>query len=105
MTALPGDVSFELCKVILQLVFADLQLSPPEAEYVRRLGERLKLNDAQLAALDTWLAGAPLPAPDLGLLRGYSADVLRHAAGLVVADGEVVEDEREVLQQLAQMLS
>jgi hypothetical protein len=105
MTPLPNAASFELCKVILQLVFADLELSDAEATYVRRLSEQLKLNGAQQAALETWLAGtAPLPAPDFTILRAHSADVLRCAAGLVVADGEVLDEERDVLHELAQML-
>jgi uncharacterized membrane protein YebE (DUF533 family) len=105
MTPLPNTTGFELCKLVLQLVFADDVVTDAERAYVARLGEQLALTDAQRADVEAWLSReAPLPAPDFAELKAHSAQVLRVAAGLVVADGQVVQDERDVLQQLAQML-
>jgi len=103
---LSNDAAFELCKAILQLVFADFQASEEETSYVRRLGHQLQLNTAQLAACEVWLSQqAPLPAPDFTVLKAHSGAVLKCAADVIVADGKVLEDERTVLQQLAQMLT
>lgn len=105
MNPLGPETAFELCKVILQLVYADLEVAPEEVAYVHRLAEQLQLDQPHRDAIDAWLGGAaPLPPPDLGRLQSVRSEVLRAAAGLVAADGRVVEDERDVLHELARML-
>jgi uncharacterized tellurite resistance protein B-like protein len=111
MTVVPGAVSpkafaLELVKLLVQVAWADHDVAPAEAEALLAFARRSGLNDAELADLSAMLTGrAPLSPPNLGLLKPRRTDVLRAVKELLLSDLHVAEEEEDVLDQIAALLS
>ena len=57
------------------------------------------------AAVQTHLAGEePLPPPNLGFLRGHREESLRAVREVSGADGVVLRDEREMIEEIESLL-
>jgi len=97
--------AFELLKLLLQVAWADHDVAPAEAEALLDYARRSGLGATEQSALAAMLAGgAPLAPPNLGLLKARRTDVLRAVKELLLVDLELVEEEEELLEQIAALL-
>lgn len=96
--------NFEVVKLLLQAVWADLQVTAEEVQLVQAWVDRLGLYPQDLQTVQACLQGGQkLPAPDLGLLRLHREEVLQMVQELFVSD-HLVADEQELLAELRTML-
>jgi hypothetical protein len=101
----PDPFAFELVKLLLQVAWVDDDISPEEAGALMAFGRKSQLTGEQLELLSACLAGkAPLPPPNLGVLRARRVDVLRAAKNLVVSDLRVGAAEELILEQISTLL-
>lgn len=105
MIALGDDVRSEVLKLLVQVAWADDVIVLKEVEVMRRIALALGASVEQRLALERWLTHMePLPPPNLGTLRPHRDSVLRAVNSVVKADGVVVEEEREIVQAVAELL-
>jgi len=98
------DYSLELVKLLLQVVWADQEVTEKETNSLRLFAKNQGLTPEQLAELDTYLKGeAPLPPPNLAALRSRRVEVLK-SVRLLLSQLDVGEDENEILGELSAML-
>ncbi len=98
-------LEMELIKLLMQVAWADGVVDEQESVRVFDHAKRLKLQPNALDLLWQCLQGKrKLPAPDLGFLRQHADVACDLAEGLVHADGQVTEEEVEVLAQIESML-
>ena len=101
----PGQFAFELLKLMLQVAWVDDDISPEEAGALMAFGRKSQLPAEQLELISACLAGkAPLPPPNLSVLKARRADVLRAAKNLVVSDLRVGAAEEAILEQISTLL-
>ena len=101
----PDQFAFELLKLLLQVAWVDDEISPEEAGALMAFGRKSQLAPEQLELLSACLAGkAPLPPPNLGILKARRVDVLRAAKNLVVSDLRVGAAEEVILEQISRLL-
>lgn len=99
------DFGLELVKLLLQVVWADAEVSEKEIVALRGLAGKIGLHSEHLDELHTYLSGeAPLPAPNLAVLKPRKVEVMRHVKALFESDIEVGEEEEEVLAQISLLL-
>ncbi|MBX3182514.1 MAG: hypothetical protein KF915_07790 [Polyangiaceae bacterium] len=99
-----SDYSLELVKLLLQVVWADHEVSAEEASRLRDFAREQGLGEAQLTELDGYLQGsAPLPPPNLGMLRAHRVEVMKSVRALLVQLG-VGADEDDILSELSALL-
>ncbi len=99
-----SDYSLELVKLLLQVVWADHEVSSEEASRLRGFAADQGLSEAQLTELDGYLRGsAPLPPPNLGLLRERRVEVMRSVRALLV-QLSVGAEEDHILSELSALL-
>jgi uncharacterized tellurite resistance protein B-like protein len=100
------DFALELVKLLVQVAWADGDVAPAEAEALLAFGRRSGLAEEDLQALASMLTGrSPLAPPNLGLLKERRTDVLRAVKELLLSDLEIADEEEEVLEQIAALLS
>jgi uncharacterized tellurite resistance protein B-like protein len=98
--------AFELLKLLLQVAWADHDVAPSEAEALLAFARRSGLSETEQRSFSDMLAGrAPLAPPNLGLLKERRTEVLRAVKQLLTADLEVAEEEEDLLEQIAALLS
>lgn len=103
--AADAEFAFEVAKVLLQAVWADGEVADEEAEAVHDYAVRAGVTPAGIEAIDACLVGhAPLPAPNLGLLRPRRTEVLRQMQKLVRSDRRIHEEEEELIAEVAALL-
>ena len=96
---------WELMKLLLQIAWADDVVVKAERRMFLKLAERLRLSEEQAATVEQCLDGqAPLPAPDLALLREHRDDVMNAAKHVAMADQEFADDEKAMLDELSALL-
>ncbi|HYP75741.1 MAG TPA: hypothetical protein VER12_07300 [Polyangiaceae bacterium] len=99
------EFAFELLKLLLQVAWVDDDISPEEAGALLAFARKSRLGEEQLELISACLAGkAPLPPPNLGVLKARRVDVLRAAKNLVVSDLRVGAAEEAILQQISTLL-
>jgi hypothetical protein len=97
--------AFELVKLLLQVAWVDDDISPEEAGALLAFGRKSHFSAEQLELLSACLAGkAPLPPPNLAILKARRVDVLRAAKNLVVSDLIVGAAEERILEQISALL-
>lgn len=102
----PGELGFEVMKLLLQVAWADGAVAKREADAVMAQADALGLGVENRQQLAEYLAGtAPLPQPNLGVLKQERVTVLRLVREVITSDGEVSEEEEELLAQISQMLA
>lgn len=101
----PDQFAFELLKLLLQVAWVDDEISPEESGALLAFARKSQLTGEQLELISACLAGkAPLPPPNLGVLKARRVDVLRAAKNLVVCDLRVGAAEETILEQISALL-
>ena len=99
------EFAFEVTKLLLQAVWADGEVAAEEAAAVHDYAVRSGVEPSAVATLDACLAaGAPLPLPNIGLLRGRRVEVMRAVQKLLASDQRIHEDEEALLHQISELL-
>jgi uncharacterized tellurite resistance protein B-like protein len=94
-----------IIQLLLQVAWADHEISETEVAHLLGLADRAELAADEIAELRACLAGEkPLPTPDLGLLREHKKKVLLAVGSLMTADDSIASEEREVFDQIREML-
>jgi uncharacterized tellurite resistance protein B-like protein len=102
----PRAFALELVKLLLQVVWADHEVAPAEAEALLAFARRSGLGETELRDLSSMLSGrAPLAPPNLGLLKARRTEVLRAVKELLLVDLAIAEEEEDLLDQIAALLS
>ncbi|MCP4498768.1 MAG: TerB family tellurite resistance protein [Deltaproteobacteria bacterium] len=105
MEKMDAALGFELLKLLVQMAWSDLSMSPEEATFLLGLTERLCPGDDYQSEVLEWINGEKrLAAPDLERLKAHSDLVMKTMAQVSLADRKVVDDEREMLAQVATLL-
>jgi uncharacterized tellurite resistance protein B-like protein len=95
----------ELVKLLLQVAWADHEVAPAEAAALLSFARRSSLPEQELSELQAMLTGrAPLAPPNLGLLKQRRTEVLRAVKELLLSDLAVVDEEEDILSQIAALL-
>lgn len=89
----------------MQLAWADHEVSENETEYILALAKNFNAKDEELEEIKAALSGGKLPMPNLGVLRGHHDKVMRTIDEIIAIDNRIVEDEEELREMVAQMLS
>jgi uncharacterized tellurite resistance protein B-like protein len=104
-SAAEAKFAFEVTKLLLQAVWADGEVADEEAAAVHDFAVRSGVELADIETLDGWLGGeAPLPLPNLGLLREKRTEVMRALQKLLASDQRIHEDEEAILAQISELL-
>ena len=105
MSGVRNVFPLEVIKLLLQVAWADGEVAAEESEALVKYGEGVGLPEAHISELRTYLSGeAPLPPPNLGLLKNRRAEVLRVVAELLHSDLKVEAEEQEILEQIEMLL-
>ncbi len=97
--------SLEVVKLLLQAVWADGEVAAEETEALHDYAVRSGIGQTEIESLDACLTGqAPLPPPNLGLLKGRRTEVLRIVRELLIADARIHEDEAALLADISALL-
>lgn len=97
--------SLEVVRLLLQAVWADGEVAAEEAEALHDYAVRAGVDRTEIELLDACLAGqAPLPPPNLGLLKGRRTEALRAVRRLLEADDRIHEDEEALLEEISTLL-
>ena len=99
LETLDREERLRLVKFVCSFAWADLEVQVEEREFVKRLVERLELDDAERGMVDEWLQVPPRPEEvdpaDIPVEhRQLFLDAVR---AMIVADGRVDQDEAENL--------
>ncbi len=97
--------NIEVIKLLLQLAWADQEVSERERLVIQGLGRSWSVPEHALHTLMEQLqAGGALPEPDLSVLRTRPDDVLEAARALSTADGRIAEREKSLLETIGARL-
>ncbi len=103
--AIDDTVRYELLKLLLQVAWADHEVQPEERAVVHGYAEKLHPPLVSTEALDAYLDGrAPLPPPDLELLKQHREEAMFVAKSLVRADLQILAEEAALIEQLRDTL-
>mgnify|MGYP000152974566 CR=1 FL=1 len=106
MAKLDAELGFELLKLLVQMAWSDHQVSAEEGVYLLALTDRLCPAPPYKLHVQGWINGEEqLPPPNLGVLKEHRDLVMKAMAQVSLADGKVVQDERDMLAQVANMLA
>lgn len=97
--------ALELVRLLVQVAWADHDVAPAEVETLTAFARRQGLSAQDIEGLQAMLTGrAPLVPPNLGLLKGRRAEVLRALRELLLSDLRVADEEEAILSQIAGLL-
>ncbi len=98
-------LNLEILGLMLQVAWADDEISPEESEQILRRARAANLGDEHVARIEACLRGeATLPPPDLGYLRTHRDEALAAIHKLIGADEVVNEDEGSTIAQIRELL-
>ncbi len=99
------ELNRAILQILLQVAWADHEISDAEVKYIVDLARSASLPDAELEEIRACLRGdAPLPIPDVGLLKQHRKQVLLAVGSLIAADDSIVRDDQEAFEQIKEML-
>ena len=99
-------LKIETLKLLVQLAWADHEVSENESEYILSLAKKFEVSDDEIKDLkDALTVGGTPPMPNLGLLRGHYVLVMQSIDEIIAIDDRIVDDERELRDMVAQMLT
>jgi tellurite resistance protein len=94
--------NIEVIKLLLQVAWSDKHLSPREPQVILGMGRSWSVPEDDLQALMALLQdGSSLPEPELSVLRTRPDDVMVAARALAASDGELDEQEKRFLEEIA----
>lgn len=100
-----NKLHLEIVKLLMQVAFADHDVSTTEVDHILGLAKEAELSDAAIDVLRSCLEGSTrLPAPDLGFLREHREVALTAAKKMITGDSRVHQEEREVFAQIKELL-
>ena len=96
----------DLVRFVCSFAWADLRVKNAEREYIARLVRRLEFTPNELAQVDEWLKLPPLPEEvDPAIISRKHREIFLDAVkGLVAADLNINDDERESVLLLEELL-
>ncbi len=106
LSSLDRNERLQLMKFVCSFAWADLEIRAEEREFVARLIKRLELDEEEARQVESWLRLPPSPESiDPTLIppehrRLFVAEI----RGVIEADGEIAEQERENLELLKRLL-
>src|SRR5574338_314357 len=92
--SLAREDRLRLMKFVCSLAWADLEVQREERAFVRRMVARLELRADEAAQVDAWLRVPPSDVDPREIPRVHRAQFLGTLRELVLADGQVDEQER-----------
>ncbi|MEM7166693.1 MAG: TerB family tellurite resistance protein [Planctomycetota bacterium] len=106
LSQLNSDERLQLMQFVCSFAWADFEVALEERKYIGRLVDRLELDAAESRQVQEWLKLPPVPeAVDPNLVpprhRQLFLDAIR---GVIAADLEISDEERESAALLEQML-
>lgn len=102
---LPHRTMLETLKLLLQLAWADHRIEEAEAQRILSRARALGLLEVELEIFASYLSGsAPLPAPDLGLLRLHREEVLATVQQFLEESGAICAEEDAVVAEIRALL-
>jgi len=97
--------AFELLKLLLQVAWADDEVTKEEGEALLAYARTNLLSADKVELLAACLAGqAVLPPPNLGYLKEHRTDTMRAVKELLMSDRRVEAEEETILAQIASLL-
>lgn len=97
--------NLEVLKLLLQAAWADDEIQPQERELIQTHARTLQLAPDEVVELETYLNGhAPLPPPNLGLLRLRREEAIQAVRTLLLVDDRLEESETIILEQVEELL-
>ena len=95
----------EVIKLLLQVAWADHEIDESEVRVIFDYATRVGLVEADMRLLERYIAGtAPLPPPDMGLLRQRKQEALLAVQTLLLSDAAIDRQEREILADIEAVL-
>jgi hypothetical protein len=105
MDQLDHRTGLETLKLLLQIAWADHQIEELEAQRILERARALGFIEVELETFESYLTGeAPLPPPDLGLLRLHREQTLETVREFLREGGVVCADERELIGEVVALL-
>lgn len=98
-------LKIETLRLLVQLAWADDEVSENETEYILSLAKRFDATPEDLKEIQDALSGGKLPMPNLGVLRGHHNAVMKVIDDIIAIDDRIVEDEEELRTMVAQILT
>lgn len=106
MDQIAHRTELETLKLLLQIAWADHQIDAPEADRIVARARALGFLEVELETFASYLTGeAPLPPPDLGLLRLHREQTLDTVHAFLREGGVVCADEQQLLDEVAALLA
>ena len=100
-----SQLNLEILGLLLQVAWADEEVASAEATAIIGRARALDIGDEHVELLEACLRGEKtLPPPNMGFLRKHRDEALAAVRALILSDGEMSEDESEVLAQIEEML-
>jgi hypothetical protein len=98
-------LNLEILGLLLQVAWADDEISAGEAELILRRARSANLGDEHVARIEACLRGeATLPPPDIGYLRAHRAEALAAVHKLIGIDDDIADEEHSTLAQIRELL-
>ena len=92
-----------LMQFVCSFAWADLEIRPEERQFIARLIERLDLGAQERVRVRRWLESPPSPDP-MAIPLAHRALFIEEIKGVIIADGEIADEERESLALLETLL-
>jgi len=91
--------------LLVQVAWADHEVSEAEIAHIVTMAQRAQLDAEEIESLRACLAGGQeLPTPDMGLLRDHKKEVFLAIGALMTSDDNIDSDERELFDQIKELL-
>ena len=98
--------NLEVVKLLLKIAWVDQELDAHEKNLIVGVARSWSVPEPELKVLLARLEqGAPLPEPDMALLKTRTDEVMEAARAMVLSDGKVKKEESALLKQLAASLA
>ncbi len=107
LAELDRDERMLLLKFVCAFAWTDLEIRDSERAFVKRLVDKLELDEADQAQVDEWLQIAPSPesVDPAQIPKQHRRTFVEAARAVIYSDGEVDDEEREQLDRLREALS
>lgn len=106
LKTLDREERMQLMKFVCSFAWADLEVQDEERNFVRKMIDRLELDEDEIAQVDRWLEVPPAPeeVDPAGIPREHRQLFIDAARAMVVVDGRVDPEEAENLALLEMLV-